>query len=172
MDEQQLAIMPTRVIEQKPLIQTANVVRVKEIPPVSVPCSSLPCSNQSLDGIMTIFSKHVHSLHHLKKSHKETCKKHRETEGRSLGEWIFFVLDLPLTIVLYLTALPPNKKDYCRKQALVWCVLGPGTIFPIKKFSCIHPYGIPIRDRHSAMALCLVANIRCVADNIFVEPWT
>jgi hypothetical protein len=71
-------------------------------------------------------------VHHLKKAHKNACKYHIHTEGRSVGGWIFFVFDLPLTILLYLTALPPNKDNYCRKQALVWCVLGPGIFFPLK----------------------------------------
>jgi hypothetical protein len=166
MDDRQLAIMPTQIIEKKPLIPSADDGKLKETPPVSMPRSGIP-----LDQLMNSVKQHVQSVHHLKKAHRDACKQHRETAGRSVGGWIFFVLDLPLTIVLYLTALPPNKENYCRIQALVWCILGPGNYFAIKKISRVHPYGIPIWDRHSAMALCLIANIHSVANNILVEPW-
>jgi hypothetical protein len=49
MDDRQLAIMPTEIIEQKPLIPRADVGKLMEIPRVSVARS---CSSLALEQIL------------------------------------------------------------------------------------------------------------------------
>lgn len=69
MDDRQLAIMPTQIIEQKPLIPRADDGKLKETQPVSVPRSGIP-----LDQLLHCVKQHVKSVHHLKKAHRDACK--------------------------------------------------------------------------------------------------
>jgi len=109
-----------------------------------------------------------------KMKHKKKCRdefhKCDHDKGRPISYYVWMIIYAPMNLVLFLTALSPNKEEYSKRKAIVWCLLGPMYIINglfqsfFKTFPMWFYVAIPI-----SIALIIIFCI--YFDDKFPEKW-